>query len=82
MGQSQSQQCGICERTTLGVFNEDNFLNCHRCGGVYCMECAGLTITQFEQLVKSKESKEGDEVINWYCQYCVSSIKRTHEVSY
>lgn len=76
MGQSQSQQCGICERTTLGVFNEDNFLNCHRCGGVYCMECAGLSNAQFEQLNKSEGT------INWYCQFCVIEIKRTYEVSY
>ncbi|KAI1280300.1 hypothetical protein HDE_13930 [Halotydeus destructor] len=75
MGQSQSQQCGICERTTLfGVFSEDNFLKCHRCDGVYCMECAGLSSNQFDQITKSEGA------IQWYCVHCVIAIKRRCDV--
>lgn len=80
MGSSQSQQCGICERTVLNVFGSDNgrdnFLGCHRCGGIYCMECAGLDNNQYATI------KSQDNQIDWYCQYCVIEIKRSYEVSY
>lgn len=75
MGSSQSQQCGICERTVIGVFGEDNFLPCHRCGGVYCTECAGLSFAQY-QMIKSTENS-----IEWYCQYCVIGIRRFYDVT-
>ncbi|RWS15691.1 hypothetical protein B4U79_08846 [Dinothrombium tinctorium] len=75
MGTSQSQQCGICERTFMGIFSDDIFVLCERCGGVYCIDCAGITKTQYEMVQNSRE-------INWYCPYCVIEIKRNYEVTW
>ena len=74
MGSGQSSQCGICEKTFMGIFNEDIILICERCGCVYCLICAGLSKSQYETI----QSSEGQ--IKWYCQFCMIEIKRSYDV--
>lgn len=64
MGSSQSQQCGICEKTMLGIFADDRIILCDRCDGVYCLECAGISLAKFDEIQQSNGE------INWYCQFC------------
>lgn len=73
MGSSQSQQCGVCEKTMLGIFNEDRIILCERCGSVYCLDCAGITLSQYDGIQNSNGA------LNWYCQFCMIDIKRNYE---
>lgn len=77
MGNGQSgmaNQCGICEKVFMGIFDDDIILKCERCGCIYCLICSGLNKSQYETMQESNGS------IKWYCQFCVIEIKRNHDV--
>lgn len=74
MGSSQSQQCGVCEKTILGIFADDRIIPCERCGCVYCLDCAGITNAEYDHI------QDSDGAVNWYCQFCMIEIKRNYDV--